>query len=118
MVPAVGQGALAVETRAAEEAFANLLRATVNDPASELCVTCERAALRAMRAGCSAPIGVHAYLAGKTMIVEGAYAPARGALLRKRIERGVSTLHEAETLGIQLAAELESFPAAVSGVER
>jgi hydroxymethylbilane synthase len=118
MVPAVGQGALAVETRAADEAFANLLRAAVNDPASELCVTCERAALRAMRGGCSAPIGVHAYLAGKTMIVEGAYAPAGGALLRKRIERGVSTLHEAEALGIQLAAELESFPAAVSGAER
>ena len=56
-----------------------MLRAAVNDPQSELCVDCERAALRALRAGCSAPLGIHATSSkGRTMIVEGAYAPANG----------------------------------------
>ncbi len=69
VVPAVGQGALAIETRADDEGLGSVLREAVNDPESELCVTCERAALRAMRAGCSAPLGVHAYLAGGSTVV-------------------------------------------------
>ncbi|MBV8531808.1 MAG: hydroxymethylbilane synthase, partial [Candidatus Eremiobacteraeota bacterium] len=106
VVPAVGQGALAVETRADDEWLIGLLRAAVNDPESELCVTCERAALRAMRAGCSAPLGVHARFAAGTMIVEGCYVPEHGARLRARVERRVASLLEAEELGAELASRL------------
>jgi hydroxymethylbilane synthase len=107
VVPAVGQGALAVETRADDHPLAETLRSAVNDAASELCVECERAALREMRAGCSAPLGIHARLSGPTMVVEGAYAPAHGTLYRKRLERSVSTLDEARALGIELCAHLK-----------
>ena len=65
VVPAVAQGALAVETRSEDAGLAGELRAAINDPVAELCVRCERAALRALRAGCSAPIGVHARLRGR-----------------------------------------------------
>jgi hydroxymethylbilane synthase len=116
VVPAVGQGALAVETRADDERLGSVLCEAVNNPESELCVRCERAALRAMRAGCSAPLGVHAYLAAGTMVVEGVYALDSGALTRARIARVVATLAEAEVLGSEIAQQLKTSTAAPSGV--
>jgi len=59
MLPAPGQGALAVECRADEPELAALLR-TVTDQASEAAVTAERSLLEALEAGCSAPIGAYA----------------------------------------------------------
>ncbi len=107
VVPAAGQGALAVETRSDEDRLAETLHAAANDSTSEMCIECERAALRELRAGCSAPLGIHAHLTGATMVVEGAYAPASGTLYRKRLERSVSTLEEARALGIELCAHLK-----------
>lgn len=104
-VPAVGQGALAVETRAGDEPIAALLRETVNDPESERCVRCERAALAALHAGCSAPIGIHARLEGDEMIVEGASA-SDGRVVRRRLVRRAATLEDAHALGVDFAAEL------------
>jgi|HubBroStandDraft_6_1064221.scaffolds.fasta_scaffold00001_344 hydroxymethylbilane synthase len=119
VVPAVGQGALAVETRSDGDSLAALLHAAANEPATELCVECERAGLRAMHAGCSAPIGIHAYFAGETMVVHGASADDSGALTRKRLERRVSTLEEARALGLEVSSELKSSDTtAVMGVER
>jgi hydroxymethylbilane synthase len=118
LVPAVGQGALAVEARAEDAWLIETLRAAVNDPASELCVECERAALRAMRAGCSAPIGIYAYLEGQALVVEGAYAPQSGTLIRKRLERQVSTVEESRALGLELSAHLRPSNATAGGVER
>jgi hydroxymethylbilane synthase len=105
VVPAVGQGALAVEVRAGAQSLCNILYAAVNDPMSELCVECERAALREMRAGCSAPIGIHAILMGSAIVVHGAYASDHG-MARARLERSVSTMEEARALGIELAGAL------------
>jgi hydroxymethylbilane synthase len=59
MLPAPGQGALAVECRAAEPALVALLEA-VTDPVSVAAVTAERSLLEALEAGCSAPIGAYA----------------------------------------------------------
>ena len=106
VVPAVGQGALAVETRAGDERVAGELRAAVNDPAAELCIRCERAALRALHAGCSAPIGVHAAVENGVMVVTGAHVLADGTVLRNRIERPIAGLADAEALGADLAAGL------------
>ncbi len=118
LVPAVGQGALAVETRADDDRLAETLRSAVNDSSSALCIECERAALRELRAGCSAPLGIHAHLAGATMVVEGAYAPANGTIYRKRLERRVSTPEEARALGIELCTHLNPFePTSVLGAQ-
>ncbi len=106
VVPAVGQGALAVETRAGDEWLAGVVRDAVNDAASELCVNCERAALRGLRAGCSAPLGIHAYFAAEVMVVEGAYARSDGTTARVRLERAISTLAQARALGAEVAERL------------
>ncbi|HEY9086313.1 MAG TPA: hydroxymethylbilane synthase [Candidatus Tyrphobacter sp.] len=105
IVPAAAQGALAIETRAQDIAIARDLRAAVNDPESERCVRCERAALRALRAGCSAPVGVHARIDGSRIVVQVAYAVPRG-VLRERIDGDAATPEEAEALGETLARRL------------
>ena len=106
VVPAVGQGALAVEARSEESWLTNALRSAANDAVSELCIVCERAALAAMHAGCSAPIGIHARLGPAGMVVDAAVEAELGVILRHRIERSVATVQEAQALGTALAAEL------------
>jgi hydroxymethylbilane synthase len=118
VVPAVGQGALAVEARTGDDRFESLLRETVNDRAAELCVGCERAALRALRAGCSAPLGIHAELAGETMVVNGFYAGDAAAPLRMRASGRVTTLESAEALGAALAEQLKMRDGAHLGAIR
>ena len=59
MLPAPGQGALAVECRDGEPELAALL-ATVTDRPSLAAVTAERSLLEALEAGCSAPVGAYA----------------------------------------------------------
>lgn len=118
IVPAVGQGALAVETRVGDDRFEAVLRDTVNDRATELCVGCERAALRALRAGCSAPLGIHAQLAGDTMHVNAFYALDGASAIRMRTEGFVTTLESAEALGAALAEQLKSRDAGAAGAVR
>jgi hydroxymethylbilane synthase len=59
MLPAPGQGALAVECRAGDAELAALLQ-LVTDEASMAAATAERSLLEALEAGCSAPIGAYA----------------------------------------------------------
>jgi hydroxymethylbilane synthase len=107
VVPAVAQGALAAETRAGDAGLSGELHAAINDSDTELCVRCERAALLALRAGCSAPIGIHARLENGLMTVWAAYAVApEGAVRRQRLERRVDGVETAEALGAAVAAAL------------
>jgi hypothetical protein len=106
IVPAVGQGALAIETRAGDEHVASLLHETIDDHVTALCVKCERAALRTLRAGCSAPIGVHATLAGGTMTVHGFHGIAGAAPRRVTLHAKVDRVADAESLGLRLAESL------------
>ncbi len=59
MLPAPGQGALAVQCRHADDATLGLL-AAIDDLATRACVTAERAFLSALGGGCSAPIAAYA----------------------------------------------------------
>jgi len=56
MLPAPGQGALAVECRA-DDAGVRAVLAELDDPATRYCVVAERALLRRLEAGCAAPVG-------------------------------------------------------------
>jgi hydroxymethylbilane synthase len=106
VVPAVGQGALAVETRAGEDWIAAQVRDAVNDVESELCVLTERAALRAMMAGCSAPLGIYAERGDARCSVRGiadGETPARAVR-----SAPVANPVEAETLGEALATALRA----------
>jgi hydroxymethylbilane synthase len=90
MCPAVGQGALAVETRDdGGEAFHIAKR--LEHPPSRLAVTAERAVLAALGGGCQAPIGCHAYLDGETLIVVAAVVSPDGAqVVRRRIHGSIA----------------------------
>ncbi len=106
MVPAVGQGALAVEVRV-DESLGREIREAVNDERAELAVLCERAALRELRGGCQAPIGIHARFTGDTLQAIGAIAQADGSrVVRAELGRAVQTAAQADALGIELAAVL------------
>jgi len=55
-IPAPGQGTLAIEVRAGDEAFA----AGLNHPDTFAALTAERAAVRVLEASCHTPVGIHA----------------------------------------------------------
>ena len=57
MLPAAGQGALAIECRADNDQLIAILR-EIDDPDTRLCTTAERTVLRELEAGCIAPVGV------------------------------------------------------------
>lgn len=61
LVPAAGQGALAIESRIEEAALESALGG-LTDAASAACVTAERALVHALGASCDTPIGAHAEL--------------------------------------------------------
>jgi hypothetical protein len=111
VVPAVGQGALAVEVRS-DDSVAEALRSAVNDEAAEWCVRAERSALAALRAGCSAPIGIHVTVAQNQAAGSGARLTPSGTLLRARASRSVADIAP-EAFGRELAARLQPAPLAV-----
>ncbi len=58
LVPAAGQGALALEAR--PETIASEVLAAVRDPDAAACVNAERALVHALGASCNTPVGAHA----------------------------------------------------------
>jgi hydroxymethylbilane synthase len=102
MLPAPGQGALAVECRDGEPELAALLQA-VTDHASMAAVTAERSLLEALEAGCSAPVG--AYAAGTEQLrMQAAVMSADGSRVLRA--HGGAPVADARQLGRDLAAEL------------
>jgi hydroxymethylbilane synthase len=63
MCPAVGQGALAVETRRSDQQTKTLL-AFLDDPETHAAIECERALLGSLGGGCQVPIGAYAEIRG------------------------------------------------------
>jgi hydroxymethylbilane synthase len=102
MLPAPGQGALAVECRESDPELAALLEA-VTDQASMAAVTAERSLLEALEAGCSAPIG--AYAAGTEQLrMRAAVMSTDGRRVLRAHGSGPGA--DAWQLGRDLAAEL------------
>ena len=102
MLPAPGQGALAVECRDGQPELAALL-AAVTDEASLAAVTAERSLLEALAAGCSAPVG--AYAAGSDPLrMRAAVISADGTRVLRA--HGSATGADARRLGCDLAADL------------
>ena len=104
VLPAVGQGALAIETRA-DDAKVRELIGFLNDPETARCATAERAFLGRVEGGCQVPVGVYATPAGAGKLqVEAVIASLDGVrLYRDRIDGRTA---DAEDLGIQLADRL------------
>jgi uroporphyrinogen-III synthase len=100
MLPAPGQGALAVQCRANDESTLSLL-AAIEDDGVRTAVTAERAFLSALGGGCSAPIAAYAKNSGGRVHLEALVASVDG---RQRIKLSGRS-HDPLTLGKQLAAQ-------------
>jgi hydroxymethylbilane synthase len=102
MLPAPGQGALAVECRDGQPELAGLL-AAVNDEASMAAAAAERSLLEALAAGCSAPVG--GYAAGASQLLMRAVVLSTDGTRALRAH-GRAPAADARRLGADLAAEL------------
>ena len=107
MVPAPGQGALAVECRADDAELTGLL-ATIDHQQSRAAVTAERGLLAALEAGCSAPVGAYAALSGTQLRLD---AVVLGEKMIVR-EHGEADATDAARLGRELAARMLALGAA------
>jgi hydroxymethylbilane synthase len=101
MLPAPGQGALAVECRA-DDANTRARLALLDDADSAAAVRAERAFLRILEGGCRVPIGAFGELHGGEMRLSGVVASLDGERLLRADVRG--SKDDPEALGAELAA--------------
>ena len=105
-LPAVGQGALAIECRQADKETRELLE-FLNDRCTRLCTEAERGFLATVEGGCQVPVGVHAVSAETGIRVEAVIASLDGStLLRDALEAEVKDAQEARAVGVSLAEKL------------
>ena len=103
MLPAVGQGALAVECRAGD-AKARELLAPLDDRPSAACAAAERAMLMVLDGSCHTPIAALAEAAGNRLTIEGLLLiPDGSAEIRAR---GSGDIADATAIGASLGEEL------------
>ena len=105
MLPAVGQGAVAIETRTDNEAAIGAAGKLLHDQTSVACVA-ERSLLRSLGGGCQLPIAAHALVDEKRLRLEALVASPDGA----RIVRGAisGSTADANELGSDLADKLRA----------
>jgi hydroxymethylbilane synthase len=125
MLPAPGQGALAVECRTADTELAELLGLVDHAP-TRAAVTAERSLLAALEAGCTAPVGAYAIqAAGNRLHLEGIVLGAPEVSLPPAVldssassgrmvirERGEAETADAARLGRELAERMLALGAA------
>jgi hydroxymethylbilane synthase len=104
LVPAIGQGILAFETRAGDAATIELVRRTLHDEATAVCADVERAFLRRLEGGCQTPMACHAVLDGREVRAEGLVASLDGATILRARRAGPAA--KASELGRGLAEDL------------
>lgn len=103
MLPAVGQGAVAVEIRDGDSRTLELLKA-IHDEPTALCCQAERAFLRRLGGGCEKPIAGHALLHEQELEIYGFIASVDGT---RQIQGHLTGFANApEDLGIALAESL------------
>ncbi len=103
ILPAVGQGALALEIRVNDRTMRELVE-TMNHGPSVLTVTAERAFLARLEGGCQVPIAAHAQLDGDQLHLKGLVATPDGTAVVRGEQKGASAL--AEEIGRSLAEDL------------
>lgn len=105
-LPAVGQGALAVECRAEDSEVLSLL-ALLNDPPTARCVAAERKLLGLLNGGCQVPMGAYAYTpkapdSGAELTMTGMVASSDGT----RVLKETATGSDPDRVGTQVARAL------------
>ncbi|OLE55223.1 MAG: hydroxymethylbilane synthase [Acidobacteria bacterium 13_1_20CM_3_53_8] len=103
MIPAVGQGALGIETREGD-VETNALLSSLNHAETRAACTAERALLRALGGGCQLPIAAHAMVNDGRLKIEGLVAAVSGEAVVRASTEGAAS--EAEAVGNELASIL------------
>jgi hydroxymethylbilane synthase len=101
MLPAVGQGAIAIETRSDNE-FAVASTSQLDHRETRIACLAERAFLRGLGGGCQLPIAAHAVLDGDVLKLDGLVAKPDGS----EILRASASGRDPEALGSELALQL------------
>jgi hydroxymethylbilane synthase len=87
MLPAIGQGALGIETRLTDEGTLERI-AFLNDEATSSCVAAERAFLHRLEGGCQVPIAAYAVREGDEVLLTGLVGSVDGTRIIKDSDRG------------------------------
>jgi hydroxymethylbilane synthase len=103
MLPAVGQGAVAIETRSDNE-LAFEATQKLSHLETRLACQAERAFLRILGGGCQFPIAAHAIVDGDTLTLDGLIATPDGSKILRDSQSG--PVVDAQAVGIQLADRL------------
>ncbi|HXJ96084.1 MAG TPA: hydroxymethylbilane synthase [Terriglobia bacterium] len=103
LCPAVGQGALAIETRESDRPLADAVR-VLDDPVAHTTVRAERAALRGLGGGCAVPIAAHASLSDGRLDIIGVVARPDGSRLIRA--RALGPGSDPDAVGLALAQDL------------
>jgi hydroxymethylbilane synthase len=99
-LPAIGQGALGIETRTGDRETERYLE-FLNDPESSVAVSAERAFLKKLEGGCQVPIAAFGRMEGGLLHLDGLVGRTDGKqLIRHRLEGPAA---EAEAMGTRLA---------------
>ena len=101
MCPAVGQGALAIETRR-DDAHTRALLAFLNDADTRVAIECERALLGSLGGGCQVPIGAYAEKREKRVFLRAIVGRPDGSLVLREQAEGDSAVK----LGREIAQTL------------
>ncbi|SNY90567.1 hydroxymethylbilane synthase [Cohaesibacter sp. ES.047] len=104
-LPAVGQGAISIETRVGDEATFNLL-ASIHDEKTELALACERAFLGALDGSCRTPIAGLAELEGNQLTFRGQVLLPDGSESHEISESGPAS--QAASVGLRAAEALRT----------
>jgi hydroxymethylbilane synthase len=108
MLPAVGQGALGIEIRSDREDVRSLLM-SLADYTTWLAVAAERSVSRAMGGSCSMPLAAHATIDHGQLRIDAAWGhpdDLHAPLIRSHSQGPAANLHQAEQLGLKVAALL------------
>lgn len=103
ILPAVGQGAIAIEVRQGDTPNLELARSINHEP-TDWATRTERSFLRVLEGGCQVPIGCYAEVKENNIIVEGLIASLDGRQVFRGIVQG--NYQEADLIGRQLAHDL------------
>jgi hydroxymethylbilane synthase len=101
MCPAVGQGALAIETRNDDGDAQQVVR-SLNHLPTQIAITAERALLAVMGGGCQVPIGAHASIDGASIHLRAIVASPDGTRIIRRELSGTDPSSLGQRLGEQL----------------
>ncbi len=103
ILPAVGQGAIAVECRKSDEELIQILK-KINHKKTEIAVRSERAFLNKLQGGCQIPVAAFARVKNDKLEMEGKILSLDGAI--SFYKKKIGTTSTPEKLGIRLAEEL------------